>query len=938
VPARPRLSLDGQWLFWLDPSNTLTPDTLDVSTARRIAVPSPWQAQAADLRFYSGTGWYQRTIEVPPEWPEGTLVLGFGAADYTAEVWVNGQPIGQHEGGYLPFEFDVTSALRPGPNTLTVRIADNLADFAEVPHGKQSWYGALSGLWQSVWLERRSAQHLGRLRVTPYVAQGQAELEVTFNQGIEHAGQVLFEIFTPLGELVSSAEAPVQVDDLVKRAALAVPEPHLWDVDDPFLYTARATLKLDGGSPLTTADILSDTFGFRTIETRDGLILLNGRPIYLRGALDQDYYPDLICTPPSLDYILDSFRKAKAMGLNCLRVHIKVADPRYYYAADQVGLLIWTELPNWGNLTIDSIRRGKQTILGMLTRDWNHPCIVIWTIINEDWGTELYGNPQHRAWLAEMYNWVKSLDPLRLIVDNSPCFPSSHVVTDINDFHFYSAIPDQYREWRRWVEAFASQPSWTFAHAYEGITAWRQFSRYPWRLVERQPSAEVKRLGAEPLVVSEFGNWGLPDVEQLRYCQNGAEPWWFETGMEWAQGTAYPHGLEARYVAFHLDRIFPTIAALSAASQRMQFTALKYEIEQMRRQPRLMGYVITEFTDAHWEANGLLDMCRNPKVFYEAIGALNADDLIIPDWERVAYWEGERCTVRLSLSHFSRVDLTGARLEWSVAGWPDLHGSEPGLAPQPAGLTSLRRVSFKVPSVTESTPARLEFKLFTADDRLVATNYETLYFFPRASGDGRAVGPVKVYAPDVAEHLPDMGYTLTNDRAEAEVMIVRTLTDDVREYLQAGGQVLWLPASSDSLQTYLGDLRVVERADRVWEGNWVGAFHWINREHMFQAIPTDGLVDFAFADVIPELVIQGLRAIEYATNVHAGLTVGWLHRTVATVAEKRIGDGRLLISTFRLAQNLRTRPVAAIMLRDLVGRLAQRQRVSPTPPPVGLAA
>ncbi len=921
MTVRPHLSLDGQWHFWTDPAGGRSAEALEPGEARPITVPAPWQAQYPDLRFYSGVGWYQRTVELPAEWPSGQIILGFNAADYAAEVWFNNVPVGRHEGGYLPFEFDVSHAARPGANTLTVRVADLIEGFSEVPHGKQSWYGPLSGLWQSVWVERRPRLHLTRLHVTPRAAGGVAEMEALLSQAADRPAVLVFEVLTPEGDLAGTAEVPVAPGDLRVRAQVPVPEPRLWDTDHPHLYTARVTLRA-AGDGAAEADALSDNFGFRTIVTRGGHILLNGRPIYLRGALDQDYYPELICTPPSLDYLLESFRKAKAMGLNCLRVHIKVADPRYYQAADQVGLLIWTELPNWATLTPASTRRGKETVAGMVIRDWNHPSIIIWTIINEAWGTELYGNPDHRAWLAEMYGWVKTLDATRLIVDNSACFPNAHVVTDINDFHFYSAIPDHYREWRKWVEAFATQPSWTFAHAYEGIAAWREFTRSPWRPVERKPSVEVRRQGSEPLVVSEFGNWGLPDVDLLRQGYGGSEPWWFDTGMEWGDGTVYPHGIEARFRAFHLDRVFPSLAALSAASQRMQFAALKYEIEQMRRQPRLMGYVITEFTDVHWEANGLLDMCRNPKVFYEDIGRLNADDVIVPEWDRVAFWEGERCTVRLALSHFSQTDLNGGRLEWSVAGYPELRGAETNLQPKAADVTPLKRVSFKVPPVARGTRARLELRLYSAEGRLAASNYEELYFFPRRAGDGAGAGPLKLYAPELADSLPALGYTLVDSLAEADLVVVRTMTDTVRAYLQGGGKVLWLPASKASLQTYLGGLRVVEREDRVWQGDWVGNFNWISQDKLFGELPTEGLVNFAFADLVPDHVIVGLRPIDFAASVHAGLFAGWIHRTVALIAEHPIGKGRLLLCTFKLRQHLRTQPVAAIMLRDMVAYLS----------------
>jgi hypothetical protein len=173
---------------------------------------------------------------------------------------------------------------------------------------------------------------------------------------------------------------------------------------------------------------------------------------------------------------------------------------------------------------------------------------------------------------------------------------------------------------------------------------------------------------------------------------------------------------------------------------------------------------------------------------------------------------------------------------------------------------------------------------------------------------------------------------------DADLAVVRSLTDDVRDYLQTGGKVLWLATSADSLQTYIGGLRIVDREDRVWEGDWVSNFNWINQETLFREVPTDGLVNFAFADLTPDHVIHGLRAMDFATSVHAGLFVGWVHRSVALIAEQPVGKGRLLICTFRLRRNLRTQPVAAIMLRDLIaylGRIPATETVPAGPPALG---
>ena len=530
MTARKHTSLCGDWQFWVDAEAVLTPTQLPENTCRQIQVPGPWQAQFADLRSYSGPAWYRYQFEVPAEWLAQSLFIGFGAVDYRAEVWLNGRKAGEHEGGYLPFEIDVTSAARAGKNTLVVRVTDPPELFPEIPHGKQSWYGPLSGIWQPVWLEARPHRYIKSLKITPDGPE--ASLAVTLSQPLAKTDSLLYQIFTPDGVICA------QVETAELNASLTVADPLLWDIDQPHLYTARVTVLAHGET-----DWLEEQFGFRTIEARDGQLWLNGRSLYLRGALDQDYYPDLICTPPSLEYVEAQFRQAREMGLNCLRVHIKVADPRYYTAADRVGLLIWTELPNWERLTPAAKQRGRETIAGMIERDWNHPSIIIWTIINEAWGTELATNPDHRAWLAEMFDWVKQLDPTRLVVDNSACFPNGHVNSDIDDFHFYAAMPDGTHLWDGWVDAFAHRANWLYGP---------------------EPDYQANRKNGAPLLVSEFGNWGLPDIARLRN-HYGDDPWWFETGWDWGGGDVYPHAADGRFYDFHLDKVFGEYAGLARA-------------------------------------------------------------------------------------------------------------------------------------------------------------------------------------------------------------------------------------------------------------------------------------------------------------------------------------------------------------------------------------
>jgi beta-galactosidase/beta-glucuronidase len=282
----------------------------------------------------------------------------------------------------------VTKVLKPGRNEIKVRVdspTDNPAEFpdspfAEIPFGKQSWYGPLGGIWQSVTLERRSADHVRAVQILAGLADGRVEVAMALARPLAAGGELRLVVEgQDGGTVVASRTVPVAAGTQLATTTLVVADPRPWSPDSPSLYRLAATLCDADGSVL---DAVAETFGFRTVETRDGRIYLNGEPIYLRGALDQDYYPDGICTPPSEAFLEDQFRKAKALGLNCLRCHIKIPDPRYYAVADRVGLLVWAELPNVGRLTDRAAGRLEATLQGVYERDGNHPSIFCWTIVN----------------------------------------------------------------------------------------------------------------------------------------------------------------------------------------------------------------------------------------------------------------------------------------------------------------------------------------------------------------------------------------------------------------------------------------------------------------------------------------------------------------------------------------------------------------------------
>jgi hypothetical protein len=893
APARAvTISLDGDWHFLADPPGAL--EVQNLSTAQYVRptrIPSSWQSQFADLRDYAGVAWYWRDVNVPMLPTGQVALLHFGAVDYVADVYVNGQKAGAHHGGYTPFELDITSLLRPGANQIAVRVVDPGAnpsvvegiDYAEIPHGKQSWYVQTSGLWQSVEVQIRPQVHLGSVHILA-AANGDFKISVPVVMGPAQAPgsgpiNASVEVLDSAGKIVWQASRELDGPQANAEFAGNLANPRLWSPDDPALYTLRASL--------SSGDSRDFPFGFRTFETRNGKFYLNGKPLYLRGALDQDFYPETIYTPPSLEYIKAEMQKARALGLNLLRCHIKVPDPRYLQAADEVGILVWYEIPNWDKLTDDSKRRALETLRGMVERDWNHPCLVILSLVNESWGINLK-EPAERQWLKEAYQEAKKLVPGWLVDDNSACCDNFHVETDIADFHTYDAIPDHAGDFDRFVEDLAQRPGWLFS-----------------------PYGDASPRGDEPLVLSEFGNWGLERIPRDK-------PWWFSRHNGGSEITK-PEGIEQRYSDYQYPTIFPTLDALTDATEWHEYAALKYEIESIRSHPEIQGYVITEFTDVNWESNGLLDIWRNPKAFADSLGKLQRDDLVILRTEKWNYSPLETVTVTALPSHYGPETLEGGRIAWKVEG-TSLGGTLllPSLPAASVGPVS--KIQFGAPSVLAGGKKELKVELIW-EVKTLAENSLTFYVFPDRLPE--LPPPVSFYDPAgrlrrLVNAMRARNYPLPTGSEALPVLIASSFDPEVKKKLQAGARVILL--ANDS-QTLAPGVEIVRRAGSIYDGNWISDFPWLrNSSPPFTVIGFDAMPGFEAQAVSPPAVVRGIAAQNFR-DVLAGMFYGWIHSSVGVLVQAKCGTGTLLICTLSLDTTYGTDPYATDLLDAMVNYL-----------------
>jgi len=450
-------NLNGEWDFKFDAEDKGIKEQWykgEVEFDKKITVPFPWGSKLSGINDEANIGWYRRAITVPNKWKEKKTFLTIGASDWETSVWLDGKLLGKHQGGYIPFSFDLTPYLKNGElQNLILRVDDNAGDPEKFKrghalYGKQG-YGNARGIWQTVYLESRGNQFLDAIHFTPDIDNKKVNVKIYLENHATKKSPLLIRIKTENGFI--EKQIIIKPGQIERSFDIEIPKMHLWTLEDPYLYEVEA--RLDD-------DIVNSYFGMRKVSvenlpgTEFPYVALNNKPIYLQFALDQSYHPDGYYAFPNDAFIKEEILRSKSIGLNGIRVHIKVEVPRKLYWADKLGLLVVEDLPNsWGEPNKLMKAESEYTLRQMIKRDYNHPSIISWVIFNEQWGLktkqveisnegpwENEGKiilPETYAWVTSMYYLAKSLDQSRLIEDNSPCCGGLHTATDINSWHAY---------------------------------------------------------------------------------------------------------------------------------------------------------------------------------------------------------------------------------------------------------------------------------------------------------------------------------------------------------------------------------------------------------------------------------------------------------------------------------------------------------------------
>lgn len=554
------VNLNGEWSYTFDFSRTGMERDFVHSTGfdSSIIVPFVPQSELSGVNYkdFIPEMWYQRTISIPSSWKGKRIMLHFGAVDYIASIYIDGENAGRHWGGSSSFALDITRFVKPGEtHNLVVRVEDDERS-GVYAKGKQCGryasfgceYTRTTGIWQTVWMEPVAMTGLKEVYIVPDLDQSRFIFEPKF-YSLEK-GQKLRIMVKDGGKTVSEKTIPASDQS---RAELYIKKVKTWSPESPFLYDIEYDVLSADGKVLDHADAYA---GMRKVHIEGNRVYLNNEPVYQRLVLDQGFYPDGIWTAPTDEALKKDIELSMAAGFNGARLHQKVFEPRFHYWADKLGYLCWGEAASWGaniNNPISArhfLTEWEETVI----RDRNHPSIIIWTPFNETWE-----QPDNREAAREAYRMLADVFALTKNLDYRPCHDVSggyHTVyaTDIFSIHQYEQDPQKFKEWLN-----------------------REPGDVPQLDLERR---EIKYNG-QPFLLDEYG--GIKWVVGQEFSEKS-----------WGYGNA-PRTL---------DEFYARLEGLTDA-------ILYYDY--------ICGYCYTQLTDVEQEQNGIYNYDRTPKFDMEKI-------------------------------------------------------------------------------------------------------------------------------------------------------------------------------------------------------------------------------------------------------------------------------------------------------------------------------
>lgn len=567
------INLNGTWDYVFDLVGSGIERGYEAATSfeGKITVPFCPESQLSGIGYtdFIPYMWYHRVLDIPLAWQNKDILLNFGAVYNEAEIYIDGQFVGRHFGGSTSFSVDLTPYVQPGStHHLVVYVSSDVRSVLQGA-GKQSLcyaskdcnYTRTTGIWQTVWMEAVDPAGLMSVHTVTDIDQQQLVIYPRFRHESENRLQI--EVYDG-SKIVSKADVAASNSSV---AVLPIRNVKLWSPESPFLYDIHYRVIDSHGEVI---DEVRSYVGMRKIHIEDNKIYLNNKPYYQRLVLDQGFYLDGIWTAPTDEALKRDIELGKQAGFNGARLHQKAFEERYHYWADKLGYLTWGEMACWG-MDLNNPVAGRNFLSewrDLIIRDRNHPSIVIWTPLNEQFWPDRYHYPRL---VADVYDLTKQLDPTRPVNDVSGAV---HVKTDLWTIHCYEQDPDLLR-----VKIYDRQRDEFYKHQY-----WPQVPMYNTgcnQLPDKVRYEFPEYDGQKPFIVDEFGGikWSSDQSQQVGN----------DNTMSWGYGNA------------------PQTMAEFYARLKGQVDAVLVHGDKVG------GYCYTQLTDVEQEQNGIYNYDRTPK-------------------------------------------------------------------------------------------------------------------------------------------------------------------------------------------------------------------------------------------------------------------------------------------------------------------------------------
>lgn len=577
-------NLNGAWDFAFDDAHCGEQESWykDFKGNMTIQVPFTYETKMSGIQDETRHDqiWYRRSFQVDGSRLEKeNYKLHFEGSDFITKVWVNGQYVGDHRGGYARFSFDITDVVRDGENELVVKVEDSFD--MQQPRGKQRWidknfgcwYVQTTGIWKTVWSEYVPKISLKNVKMTPNLQEHSLEVEYEVDAPENIMGEDLLVAASvsfkgvPVSKVITAVTAghvETKIDVFLRNNNFGLEwGVRTWSPEEPDLYDVKFQLIYQGNAE----DTVASYFAMREIRIDGSNILLNGHPIYQRLILDQGYWKDSHLTPPSEEALIEDIDKIHALGYNGLRKHQKIEDERFLYWCDVKGMLVWSEMAAAYQYTDYAVSEFVSEWMEIVKQNYNHPCIITWTPFNESWGVnQIETRKMEQHFTEAVYYLTKSLDKYRPVIVNDGW---EHTISDIITLHDYEEVGDvlkaRYTECKDEImstEVYHSSGKSAFANGYE--------------------------YKGQPVIISEYGGIAFNNDDS---------------------GWGYGNKVNTKE---EFIKRFDEIT-----------TAVK-EI------PYVCGFCYTQVSDVQQEINGMMDMERNFKVNPEIIREINE--------RKIGYW------------------------------------------------------------------------------------------------------------------------------------------------------------------------------------------------------------------------------------------------------------------------------------------------------------